>query len=62
MVGSPAEMFSPGMAWRTGRQWALRKARALQGGRSGGGGGGTGLPAPASMAVETAAAAAQGAR
>ena len=64
MVGSPAEMFSPNIAWRTARQWALRKARALQGGGGGGGGGGSGggTPAPAAatgdVAVTTAAAAA----
>lgn len=66
MVGSPTEMFSPNIAWRTARQWALRKVRALQGKSSGGGGGtgggsGTGLSVgpPGDAAVTTAAAAAQ---
>ena len=60
MVGSPTEMFSPNIAWRTARQWALRKARALQGGSGGGGGGGTPVPAAATgnTSVTTAAAAA----
>ena len=64
MVGSPTEMFSPNIAWRTARQWALRKLRALQGksgGGGAGGGSGTGLSVgpPGDAAVTTAAAAAQ---
>jgi hypothetical protein len=65
MMGPPTELFSPNIAWRTARQWALRKARALQGGgdssSGGGGGSGTGLSiaAPGDAAVTTAAAAAQ---
>ena len=65
MVGSPTEMFSPNIAWRTARQWALRKLRALQGKSSGGGGagGGTGtglsVGPPGDAAVTAAAAAAQ---